>query len=169
MDHVCLLNAAPCPMSRSEVVANNGAKIAARQGSKLKSTLIKVWSMEEIQSEVEAAVRKVISIESSQQIDHDISLMDEGSDCLGTTVLSASLQSQVGIELPPTLVFINPTIADMSNHLFGILVQESHSGHSECLKEARDRNNSSKTHTIDLIQFEVEAAVRKVISIESSQ
>ena len=28
--------------------------------------------MEEIQSEVEAAVRKVISIESSQQIDHDI-------------------------------------------------------------------------------------------------
>ena len=56
----------------------------------------KVWSMEEIQSEVEAAVRKVVSIEDSQEIDHHMSLMDMGLDSLGTTELSQSLQSYFG-------------------------------------------------------------------------
>ena len=36
------------------------------------------------------------------------------------------------------------------------------------MKEARDRNNSSKTHTIELIQFEGEAAVRNAMAESSS-
>ena len=106
------------------VEGNKGDKTHIKQGSKMKNTLSKVWSMEEIQSEVEAAVRKVISIESSQQIDHDISLMDEGLDSLGTTELSDALQSQLGVELPSTFVFNNPTIADMSHHLHRLLSPE---------------------------------------------
>ena len=38
----------------------------------------KIWSIEEIQSEVDVAVRKVISILSSQQIDQEVGPMDEG-------------------------------------------------------------------------------------------
>ena len=53
----------------SEVKANNGGKMLARQGSKLKNSSNKVGSIEEIQSEVEAAVRKVISTENSRHID----------------------------------------------------------------------------------------------------
>ena len=60
--------------------------------------------MEEIQSEVEAADRKVISIERSQQIDHNVSLMDEGLDSHGSAELYDALQSQLGVKLPSTFV-----------------------------------------------------------------
>ena len=73
---------------------------------------------------MEAAVRTLVSIESSQEIAHDISLMDEGLDSLGTTELSDALQSRLRVELPSTFVFNNPTIADMSHHLHRLLSPE---------------------------------------------
>ena len=50
--------------------------------------------------------------------------MEEGLDSLGTTELSDALQSQLGVELPSTFVFNNPTIADMSHHLHSLLSPE---------------------------------------------
>ena len=122
----------------SDVVANNGGKMSERQGSKFKKTLSKVWSIEEILFEVEAAVGKVDSIKNSQEIDHDASLMDEGLDSLGITELSDALQSRLGVELPSTFVFNNPTIADMSNHLHRLLSQEVVHQHPDTSKEGGD-------------------------------
>ena len=69
----------------------------------------KIWSIEEIQSEVDVAVKKVISILSSQQIDQEVGPMDEGLDSLGSTEQSDVFQSQLGVEFLSTFVLNNPT------------------------------------------------------------
>ena len=47
-----------------------------------------------------------------------------GLDSLGTTELATILQTTFGVELPLTLVFNYPTIADLTNHLHGIMLPE---------------------------------------------
>ena len=119
--------------------AEVGGKVSKRRARAMAKKSGKVWSMEEVQSGVEAAVRKVVSIEDSQEIDHQISLMDMGLDSLGTTELSQSLQSYFDVELPSTFVFNNPTVADMSNHLFGLLGSETDDVNDEALVKANSR------------------------------
>jgi len=116
---------------------------ATRMKVKQSAKPSKVWSIEEIQSEVEAAVRKVIAVGNSNQIDHHASLMDEGLDSLGTTELSDILQSRFGIELPSTFVFNNPTIAEMSNHLFKLLTPGIENELSDTLQVVRDRSTEA--------------------------
>ena len=53
----------------------------------------KMWTIEEIRSEVEMAVEKVVTVGDSENIDHNAGLMDVGLDPLGTTELSELLQS----------------------------------------------------------------------------
>jgi len=64
----------------------------------------KMWSMEEVRSEVEAAVGMVIATEDNSTIDHNLSLMDMGLDTLGSTELVHSLEMRFGLELSSTLV-----------------------------------------------------------------
>jgi epothilone polyketide synthase D len=96
----------------------NASSSPARRGTNGSS---KSWIIGDIQSKVEAAVRKVITIEATQKVDLQLPMMDMGLDSLGITELSQSLQSIFGVELPSTFAFNHPSIADMSNHLFGLL------------------------------------------------
>ena len=50
----------------------------------------------------------------SQQIDQEVSSMDDGLDTLGSTEKSDGLQSQLGVEFCSTFVLNNPTA--MSQH-----------------------------------------------------
>ena len=87
----------------------------------------RVWSMDELQSEVAIAVAKVVSVDGVNSNDHHKSLLDMGLDSLGTTELASILQTMFDVELPSTLVFNYPTIADLSNYLHGILAPEQDS------------------------------------------
>eukprot|EP00584_Thalassiosira_punctigera_P004712 CAMPEP_0172543632 /NCGR_PEP_ID=MMETSP1067-20121228/13971_1 /TAXON_ID=265564 ORGANISM="Thalassiosira punctigera, Strain Tpunct2005C2" /NCGR_SAMPLE_ID=MMETSP1067 /ASSEMBLY_ACC=CAM_ASM_000444 /LENGTH=329 /DNA_ID=CAMNT_0013330081 /DNA_START=151 /DNA_END=1136 /DNA_ORIENTATION=- len=116
-------------------------KSSMRKNDSNTAVLTKVWSIEEIEAGVEEAVRKVVSIDH-EQIDHHLSLMDEGLDSLGTTELSDILQSHFGIELSSTFVFNNPTIASMTNHLHGLLTPETGHDCSETPEELRDGSDT---------------------------
>ena len=90
---------------------------------------------------MDVAVRRVISILSSQQIEQEVSPMDEGLDSLGSTELSDVLQSQVGVEFPSTFVFNNPT--DMSQHLHSQLSPEIDTANERDLIDTRGGVSSS--------------------------
>ena len=47
-----------------------------------------VWCLDQIQTKVESAVKKVISVGDDEVIDHQISLMNMGLDSLGTAPLA---------------------------------------------------------------------------------
>ena len=84
--------------------------------------------MDQIQSEVVKAVAKVVSIDDVNATDYHKSLLDMGLDSLGTTELATILQTSFGVDLPSTLVFNYPTIADLTNHLNDIMHKSA--GHS---------------------------------------
>ena len=81
----------------------------------------KVWSTEEVRSEVEAAVRMVVATEDDGTIDHNSSLMDMGLDSLGSTELVRDLESRFGLELSSTLVFSKPSIRDLSEYIYSLV------------------------------------------------
>merc|ERR1719356_2214831 len=82
----------------------------------------RVWSMDQIQSKVAKSVAKVVSIGGVEEEDYHTSLFDMGLDSLGTTELATILQETFDVTLSSTLVFNYPTIADLTNHLHGILL-----------------------------------------------
>ena len=102
----------------------------------------RVWSMDELQSEVAIAVAKVVSIDGVNSNDHHKSLLDMGLDSLGTTELASILQTMFDVELPSTLVFNYPTIADLSNYLHGILAPDQNSKVTLSTQRHSTRNNS---------------------------
>eukprot|EP00584_Thalassiosira_punctigera_P001363 CAMPEP_0172527556 /NCGR_PEP_ID=MMETSP1067-20121228/2201_1 /TAXON_ID=265564 ORGANISM="Thalassiosira punctigera, Strain Tpunct2005C2" /NCGR_SAMPLE_ID=MMETSP1067 /ASSEMBLY_ACC=CAM_ASM_000444 /LENGTH=3313 /DNA_ID=CAMNT_0013311309 /DNA_START=123 /DNA_END=10064 /DNA_ORIENTATION=- len=100
-----------------EVLAKNQNPLQAPFLDFTSDKPMKAWSREEIQSEVEAAVRKVATIGDSELVNPCMSVMDMGLHSLGTTELSQSLESCFGLELSSTFVFTNPTVADMTRHI----------------------------------------------------
>ena len=126
-------------MSDVMVETTSSERMNSKTSSVTRKGPRKGWGIGTISSEVEEAVREVISIGSSQTIDHHASLMDMGLDSLGTTELSESLQSKFSVDLPLTFVFNNPTIASMSQYLVGVLQPESAMANDGHLKALRDR------------------------------
>jgi len=119
----------------SNVASDTRVKISAShaRGRPIKAS--KVWSLEEIQMEVESAVRKVVTIDSSEHIDYGVSLMDNGLDSLGTTELSDALQSCFGIKLESMFILNYPTITDTSNYLLSLLAPDIDEDHIDAAEE----------------------------------
>ena len=81
------------------------------------------WNKDTISVEVEKAVHSVATIGTA--VTHTTSLMDAGLDSLAVAELSSVLRSQFNVELPSTIIFNHPTIADITDHLFSILLPEA--------------------------------------------
>jgi acyl carrier protein len=79
-----------------------------------------MWTIGEVQSEVEAAVRTVIAIEDNSVVNHNSSFMDMGLDSLGSVELSYNLQSCFEVELLSTIVFSKSSIGDMSEYIHSL-------------------------------------------------
>ena len=90
---------------------------------------------------MDVAVRKVISILSSQQIDQEVSPMDEGLDSLGSTEQSDVFLSQLGVEFLSTFVLNNPTA--MSQHLHSQLSPEIDTANERGMIDTRGGVSSS--------------------------
>ena len=118
----------------------------------------RIWSLDQVQTKVEFAVRKVVSVPDNERLDDKISLMDMGMDSLGSTELAATLQTEFDVELPSTMVFNYPTIEDLSSYLHDIL------------KPQQESNITLSTvWNLEHIQTEVESAVRRVISVSDDE
>ena len=146
----------------SDMTSEVGDKIITGKARTMKSKQSKVWSIEEIQSEVEAVVMELVSMEHSQNIDHGVGLMDIGLDSFGNVELPHALQSRFGIELPSTFVFYNPTIADMSNHLFAFF---NNPEHDETSKGARNKS----FETPSFLSFNLSPQVASILETYSEK
>ena len=106
----------------SEVAIKNTQAVLSNTRSRRDDHMrSKMWSMEEVRSEVEAAVRMVIATEDNSTIDHNSSLMDMGLDSLGSVELVRSLEMRFGLELSSTLVFNKPSIRDLSEYIYSLV------------------------------------------------
>ena len=75
----------------------------------------------QILEEVRAACESVLGDEAN--LDDDLPLMEAGVDSLGATELVNVLNSSVGLELPPTLLFNHPTISALAAHITAQIVE----------------------------------------------
>ncbi|KAL7554746.1 hypothetical protein ACHAWF_018278 [Thalassiosira exigua] len=108
----------------SEASKGNVSKELKRGPPKAPNT--PAWTIDAIRVEVEKAVRKLVDVGDSENIDHHRSLLDTGLDSLGIIELSDLIQSRFGgIELSSTFVFDNRTIDDMALHIFGMLSRQN--------------------------------------------
>ena len=96
-----------------------------------------------MQSKVAAEVAKVILIDGDISDNCHMSLLDMGLDSLGTTELAANLQATFDVELPSTIVFNYPTIADLSNYLHDILAPEQDQSAQKEMTLLSARNDSA--------------------------
>ena len=107
----------------SEVAIKNARAVASSNARSRRSghTRSKVWSMGEVRSEVEAAVKTVIAMDDNATIDHNSSLMDMVLDSLGSVELVRSLATRFELELSSTLVFSKPSIRDLSEYIHSLV------------------------------------------------
>lgn len=96
----------------------NDRNVGSRQMAHMTS---KAWTIDEIKSEVEAAVRRVIATDDESDVDHTSSMMGMGLDSLGSVELSRNLENRFGVELSSTLVFSKPSIRDMSEYIHSLV------------------------------------------------
>ncbi|KAL9188495.1 LOW QUALITY PROTEIN: hypothetical protein ACHAXT_006873 [Thalassiosira profunda] len=99
------------------------------------------WSKDAIAVEVERAVRSLANV--SGDIDHTASLMDIGVDSLAIAELSSTLRARFDTELPASIIFSHPTIADLTNHLAQLLAVETQEFDNEASFETKAKDSTS--------------------------
>jgi myxalamid-type polyketide synthase MxaB len=104
---------------------------------------------------VEGQVIKVLGLDSSQQIDHQLGLTDIGMDSLMAVELSNRLESSLGQKLPSTLAFEHPTVFALADYLV-----------TEILALPPD-NGESDEQNVDELQVAIRTDVEKLSEDEA--
>ena len=115
----------------SEVVANDRNKTSARQRSKLKNSLSKVWSMDEIHSkhpslltndlkkdwslsqikcEISSAVKVSLGSRDNTELDPELYFTEMGLDSLASIDFPSRLGDAFRLEVSPALLNLHPNI-----------------------------------------------------------
>jgi acyl carrier protein len=96
------------------------------QAAAARHTGLPAVDIETVQAAVLEAVRSILGA----QVDTSQPLMAAGLDSLGAVELQNSLQRQLGLQLPSTLVFDYPTVAGLTEYLASRLSQQAPVGSS---------------------------------------
>ena len=75
----------------------------------------------DIQSKVISGVSSLLGKDNETELNLGAPLMEMGLDSLATTELVRNLSTDLGIDLPPTLLFDYPTVDALSDHLAELL------------------------------------------------
>ena len=121
----------------------------------------KIWTKEAVKMKIDNSVRNIIGFDTNDNIDHSLNLMDVGLDSLSVVELSNDLQSQLEMDISPTLIFSEPTINDLSTFLCNQLLSD----HKHIRRNVKNANSLllKKCWTKEAVTIEVENAVKKVI------
>jgi amino acid adenylation domain-containing protein len=78
----------------------------------------------EVSENLKAVVHSLLGADSGTTIDVHAPLADMGLDSLGSAELARILSNQFAVQLPSTVMFDYPTIAELSEHVHGELVAQ---------------------------------------------